>query len=498
MKAALGWVNTVVILVYLGGMLGVGWWFMKRKASSTTDAYFRGGQRVPWWVAGLSIFATMLSSLTFMGIPARSYATDMTWYIGQLPILLITPLVAFCYLPFFRKLNLTSAYEYLEKRFNAACRMFAAFSFLLLQVGRIAIVLYLPSLALASVSNIPMVVAIVGIGILCIIYTVIGGIEAVVWTDAIQALVLMGGAALCLWMAIFQMDGGLSALLSIVESDDKAWQNLHWRSLDWRTGTQSAPILFLEFFFNSFVSYTASQDVVQRYVTTRDIAAARRSLWANAVLSVFGSLVFFALGVAIYGFYKVHPENLDPTLTRADAILPSYVLGQLPNGLSGLVIAAIFAASQSTISSSLNSVSASWVRDVDARWLRPGREDGTYLNSAKWVVLIVGLLGIGIAVGMALAGIESAFQTFNTLIGLTAGSLGGLFALGIFSRSANGPGALTGALSGFVLVLGLYLTQSAVSGLLYACIGCVTAFGVGWLTSRLFPKIVPTGLSVRG
>ncbi|MBT8044603.1 MAG: hypothetical protein KJO79_06605, partial [Verrucomicrobiae bacterium] len=212
--ATFGWLNWVVVAFYLLAMVAVGYWFMKRESASSTEAYFRGGQKIPSWVAGLSIFATMLSALTFMGIPARAYATDISWWIGQLTILIVAPIVAFCYLPFFRKLNVTSAYEYLERRFGVAVRIFASLSFILFHIGRIAIVLYLPALAIAAVTGIDVTTAILIMSVLCIIYTVMGGIEAVVWTDAIQALVLMGGAILCFVFVIYKVDGGFSEVLN--------------------------------------------------------------------------------------------------------------------------------------------------------------------------------------------------------------------------------------------------------------------------------------------
>ncbi len=498
-RSAFGWLNWMVVIVYLGGMIAVGVWFMKREKSGTTDRYFRGGQRIPWWVAGLSIFATMLSSLTFMGIPARAYQTDVSWYLGQLPILLVVPLVALFYLPFFRKLNLTSAYEYLEKRFNLPCRIFAATSFIFFHIGRIAIVLYLPALALAVVSDIPVTTAILTIGVLCIIYTVIGGIEAVVWTDAIQALVLLGGAALCFILAVAQVDGGFGGMLQIASQDAKGFGNLDWRSLDWsRNATGSVLVLFVAFFFNSLVPYTSGQDVVQRYVTTKDIGAARKSLWMTMWMSVFGSMLFFGLGVAVYAFYKTHPGLLDPAMTKTDSILPYFIMHELPLGVSGLLIAAIFAASQSTISSSLNSIATSWSKDFDMRILRPNRADATYLSAAKWVVLVVGSLGTATALWLAKSDLQSAFAAFNTLIGLTAGSLGGLFALGVFTRRANGRGALLGAITGFALVVSLEVTKAPVAGLLYAFIGCAVCFITGWLASWLFPAAPATGLSRRG
>ena len=497
-KTAFGVLNWIIVAIYLGAMIGVGIFFMKREAAGTTEAYFRGGQRIPPWVAGLSIFATMLSSLTFMGIPARAFQTDVSWYIGQLSILLIVPIVATCYLPFFRKLDLTSAYEYLERRFSLACRLFASVSFTAFHLGRIAIVLYLPALALAAVSDIDVITAITVIGVLCLIYTVIGGIEAVVWTDAIQALVLMAGAILCFVLAAVHVDGGFAGMVEIAKTDHKLFENLRWDSFSFADGTTSAVVLFVAFFFNSFVPYTSSQDVVQRYVTTPDLAAARKSLKVTMWMSIFGSAVFFALGTAIYAFYKTHPERLDSALPAADSILPFYIIHELPVGISGLVIAAIFAASQSTVSSSLNSVATAYIKDIDARLLRPGRSDRTYLRTAQLVVVIAGLFGIGIAITMAESNIESAFKTFNMMIGLTAGSLGGLFALGVFTRRTNGTGALIGAFAGLISVLTLHLTNAPVSGLLYAFIGFAICFVVGWVASFVLPGHGDPTLSLRG
>jgi solute:Na+ symporter, SSS family len=304
---------------------------------------------------------------------------------------------------------------------------------------------------------------------------------------------------LCFFLAVAQVDGGLGGMLQIAAADAKGFSNLDWRSFDWSSNaTGSVFVLLLAFFFNSFVPYTAGQDVVQRYVTTKDIGAARKSLWVTMWMSVFGSMLFFGLGVAIYAFYKTHPGSLDPAMTKTDSILPYFIMHELPLGVSGLLIAAIFAASQSTISSSLNSIAASWSKDFDMRILRPNRADSAYLSAAKWVVVVVGSLGTATALWMAKSDLQSAFAAFNTLIGLTAGSLGGLFALGIFTRRANGAGAFIGAITGFTVVLGLELMKAPVAGLLYAFIGCAVCFVSGWLASWLFPKAPLTGLSCRG
>lgn len=484
-KREFGVGNWIIVATYLGGMVVIGYWFSKRGKS--TDDYFRGGQRVPWIVAGLSIFATMLSAITFMAIPARAYATDISWYIGQISILIVVPLVVLFYLPHFRKLDLTSAYEYLEHRFDLAARLFASLSFILFHIGRVAIVLYLPAIALAQVSSIDVVTCIVIIGVLCVIYTVMGGIEAVVWTDAVQAVVLIGGALLCLILVFTNIDGGISAAWNVAVEDEKLFQSLSW-DFNIGDGTTSIVILFVAFFFNALVPYTSGQDVVQRYVTTPTEKEAARSLWTTMWMSIFGSIVFFALGVALYVFYKSNPVALDPAMSKNDGILPFFILGELGKlgyGIAGLLIAAVFAAAQSTVSSSLNSVSTAYVTDFHARVFVPQGDDRSRLKVARIVVVLLGIVGILVAVAMAKSEMESAFKAFNSLIGLTAGSLGGLFALGVFNRSANAAGALTGALVAFASVITLYLTKAPITGLLYAFVGFAICFVVGSVTSLI-------------
>lgn len=451
-RSSFGVVNWLVVGTYLLGMVFVGYWFMKREAASSTDDYFRGGQRVPWWVAGLSIFATLLSSITFMAIPALSYASGWNKWSGQWPILLIVPLVIFAYLPFYRRLNITSAYEYLEARFNLAARLLASAAFIIFHIGRIAIVLYLPALALSSVTNISIVVAIVLIGVLCVIYTVMGGIEAVVWTDAIQALVLLGGALTCFFLVVFSVDGGMSAITDTLSREDK-FMSLDWTSLDISSSTQSGWIYLLGFFFAALPSYTSSQDVVQRYVTTASYQEAARSLWVNIVMSLVGSGIFFALGTALYVYYQQAPQKLDPAMVSNDGILPFFIMQNLPVGVAGLIIAGVFAAAQSTISSSLNSVAAAFVTDFYGRVLRPESADKQRLNVARNVVILLGVVGVVVAIWIAKSGMNSAFDAFNTFIGFILGPLAAMFALGIFVKHVGGKACLLGALVGIISVV---------------------------------------------
>jgi len=424
-KLDFGVVNWVVVAVYLLGMVGIGYWFMKRESASTTDAYFRGGQRVPFWVAGLSIFATMLSAITFMAVPGTAYATNWNGYIGQWPILIIVPLVVMFYLPFYRRLNVTTAYEYLEKRFNVATRVIGSITFMLFHVGRVAIVLYLPALALSSVTDINIFVAISVIGVLCVIYTVMGGIEAVVWTDAIQAMVLIGGALLCFGLIVSQVDGGMGAVGSAMSEQGKgltaSWS---FGDLSIAKGSTSGFVLFVAFMMANLPSYTSGQDVVQRYVTTPSEKDAARALWMNIGMVLIGTAIFFGLGTALFVFYQDQPELMDPALPAKDSVLPFFIMQNLPIGVAGLIIAGVFAAAQSTISSSLNSVATALVTDVYGRLLKPESSDAQRLGVAKWVVIILGLIGMGVSSYLAMIKTDEVFMLFNRFIGFALGPLG--------------------------------------------------------------------------
>ena len=471
-KQAFGWFNYAALGSYPLIMLAISY-FVGRKR--TSEEFFRGGQRIPWWAAGISIFATMLSSITYMAIPAKAYATDWLFIIGSAAVFLTSPLVVYLYLPFFRQLNITTAYEYLERRFNLAVRWFGSASFILLQIGRTAIVLYLPSLALATVTNLDIRVCIIGLGVISILMTFMGGIESVVWTDVAQTVILMAGALVTLVLIVVNTDGGLSGMFSVAARDEKLFQNLSW-SL-----SPSAPTFWVLLFGNAIgnlIQYTASQDVVQRYVTTPTERGAAKAIWTNAAMSIPAGLVFFGLGTALYVFYKSHPHRLDPTLGN-DAIYPLFMVRELPAGVAGLVVAGIFAAAQPT--SNLNSMATTVVVDFHDR-VRPHSADAIRLRLAQWVTVFFGIVGTLAALALATFDILSIYDVYLSVAGLTGGVLAGLFALGIFTRRANGTGALVGAILGTIALFAVQKYTNT-SFLLYGAVGITSCFLIGYFVS---------------
>ena len=475
-----GLLNYVVLFGYLFAMVAVGVYFTRK--NKNTEDYFRGGQSIPWWAAGCSIFATMLSSLTFTGIPSKAFAQDWVYAVGNFTIPVVAILAVFIALPFFRRINATSAYEYLERRFNRSVRWFGSISFMLFHVFRMAVVMSLTGLVLSIATPLTPTQSVLIMGALSIVYCTLGGIEAVIWTDTIQTFVLLGGALLALALLIAGIDGGVSGFLSKAADADKfAIANLHWDA----TQSQIALwVILVGGIAQNISSYSADQAVVQRYMTTSTRRLAARSIWMNGLLTIPSTLLFFGIGSALFAFYQSNPEKLDPTM-KTDQVFPLFIAREMPTGVAGLIVAAVFAAAQSTVSTSMNSTATAVVTDF-LRPLRCCNSETSYLNAARASTFLFGLVGTMIGLLFVNPDIKSLFDEFIKVIGLFMGVLGGLFVLGALVPRANGIGAMTGALAGAAVMVCLWQFTS-VNGYLYTASGIVSCVLVGLFASLLSP-----------
>ena len=470
-----GWINWVVLIAYLLMMIALGYYFMKRENGA--EDFFKGGGRIPWWAAGISIYATMLSAITYMAYPAKAFATNWTYYPMLVTILIVSFPVIRYYLPFFRRLNVTSAYEYLEHRFNAPLRLMASALFIIFMVARMALVLYLPSLALTAVTGIDIYICIVLMALITIVYCTMGGVEAVVWGDVVQGIILVGGAFLAIAYLVFSTEGGASGFLHIA-SDNGKFQLFDW-SFDYRSATFW--VVIIGGMANNLISYTSDQTVIQRYLTTKDEKAAKNSILLNGVMSVFVSVAFFAIGAGLYTFFKTHPAEMDYTMAKNDIVFPFFMMSQLPSGVAGLLIAAIFAATMSTISSNINSVATAFTVDFYQRF-KKNATDRNLLLTARYSSLISGVFGMLIALLMATWNILSLLDFFQEILGLLSSGLGGLFLMGIFFPRIGAKAATIGFVAGIVSV---FLTKNLTdtSFLLYGAIGMMVSVLVSWLVS---------------
>ena len=484
-----GLLNYLTLGAYLFGTLWLGLWFTSRNKS--TGDYFRAGRRIPWWVMGISI--GNISSISYMSIPAKAYAENWVVFWVNLPILLLAPLVIYVLLPVFSRLRSASAYDYLEKRFGLGARLYGATAFVLLQIGRMALVIYLPALALAAVTDINIILCILLIGMLSAVYSALGGIEGVIWTDFAQTVFLLGAALLSFLLIVLRLDGGLATLVQVANEHDK------FRLVNWSGDhtTNALWVVLLGSMFTQLVPYISDQSIIQRYQTTTDLPAARRAMWINAALAMVNTFIFLGVGTAIFVYYRFHPQELQ-RLPGPDAILPFFVAHELPAGVAGLVVAGIFAAAQSAISTSLNSTSTVIVTDFLQR-LGRSRVDAHWLRFAQWITVVLGVFAVGLACLLAVTTVDSAFDLFQRILGLSISGLGGLFVLGIFTRRANLAGAMTGAIASAAV---LYWVQghTRVHVYLYALIGITVCVATGYVTSLVFPSTrrVEPGLTARG
>jgi len=447
------YIDWIVIGIYFLGMLCVGYYFSKRV--KTTEDYFSAGHRVPAWVTACSIYATMLSSISFLAIPASIYAGGILRGMGPIGIMLIIIWVGNIFVPFFRRIQVETAYEYLEKRFDRSFRLISSGAFILFHIIRIAIVLYLPILAIQqALPNVNPIILTAIIGILCVSYTSIGGIEAVLWSDTIQTIVLLVGALLICYFGFSAIPEGQSAW-TILKEGDKLISGAEWGfSL---TGTTLIGMI-IGGFVNSIYAYIGSQDVVQRYNVTPNEEAAKRSLFLNIPLLIVSMTIFIGMGAALYVFYNIKGGTPLPSSVHGNAILPYFIVSYMPIGIGGLIIAAIFAASQSTVSSSLNSLSTCITLDFVGSFNK-NLKDKTKLTIARSVSWGIGLISSLLAIQFLIRGQGDIFLYFQVIIGLFGGPVAGLFLLGIFFNNVGTKAAWIGFISS--ISVAIYISDPA-------------------------------------
>ncbi len=467
------------IALYFLVLVGMGLYFAR--GENDTETFFLGGRKIPWWAVGISIFGTSLSSITYVAIPANAYAGNWLGMLSNLGIVLVAPFVVYYFIPHFRKAPIATAYEYLERRFNVATRIYGSLIFIMFQLGRMAIVLFIPSIALSAATGMSIPLCILAMGILATVYTVLGGIEAVIWTDVLQAVVLLSGAVLALYLVVSGVDGGAVAVVREAQAYDK----LHLFNWSWDITTNAVWVCVIGQFFTMLYPYTADQTMVQRYLSTATERDARRAVWTNAIMTIPVSLLFFGLGTALWAFFRSHPADLDPNL-KNDAILPLFIMAEFPVGLKGIIIAGIFAAAMSSLDSSMNSLASVLVNDYYRRFVTNVQEKSA-LRLARVLTVVLGVFGTGAALFLTTLESTSLFDTYLKLLGMAGGGLAGVMALGMLTKRAHGWGAITGALvsSGCVYFVSAYnLTHFYMHG----AVGFLVAFGIGYLLSTVFPR----------
>ena len=475
-KPDFGILNYSILSIYLIVLVAMGIYFSKSEKS--TEDFFLAGRRIPAWAAGVSIFGTLLSAVTFMALPAKVYGSNWHYFLGNMSIIIVAaPVTAIIFIPFFRRLNITTAYEYLEMRFSLAVRLLASLIFIIFQLLRMGVVLFLPAIALSTVTGIDVRATILLMGILCTVYTVLGGIKAVIWTDVLQVIVLLFGALLCVIIIMFDMGGDIVELTGSAFAQGKF--SLGDMRLDFTAPTLIVILLVMPAAFSTYVS---DQTVVQRYLTTKNEKEAKKSLWVGAWLAVPGSLLFFSLGTLLFIFYSGHPERLNAGMGN-DSIFPWFILHELPPGVSGLLIAGVFAAAMSSLDSSMNSVAAAITTDFVVRF-KSSISERRRLTLARTLTCILGAFGTITALVMTVYDIKSLWDIIQIIIYPFIGALGGLFLLGVATRRANAIGGFCGIICAACAVF-IVQFKTPLHGILYVLVAVTVTFTAGYIISIL-------------
>ena len=335
---------------------------------------------------------------------------------------------------------------------------------------------------MTAVTGINIYICIVLMAAITIVYCTMGGVEAVVWGDVIQGIILVGGAFLAAGYLIVNTGQGADDFLRL------AWDNDKFRLFDWSFDYRNACfwVVILGGLANNLISYTSDQTVIQRYLTTKDERSAARGILTNGLMSVFVTIAFFTIGTGLYTFFKTHPAAMDMTMAKTDAIFPFFMMSQLPAGLAGLLIAAVFAATMSTIASNINSVSTAFTIDLYKK-LYPSLSSSTTLRVARVAGVVTGVVGMLIAILMATVNIQSLLDYFNTILGLLSGGIGGLFLMGIFFPRIGARAALIGFLCGTAAVFYMNFLTS-VNFLLFGFVSMGVSVLVAYILSFLFPE----------
>ncbi len=462
-------VDIVVLVVYFLAMAAMGPYFARKNKS--TDNYFLGGRSFPGWLIGLSMFATSISSITFVAYPGDAFKTAYIRFIPCLMLPLGIYIAAKVFLPFYRRARITSAFEYLEVRFGSGVRAYAATVFIIGQVTRLGMILYLVSMLVQEMTGLNAQYSILIGGVITSFYTITGGIEAVIWTDFFQSFLLWFGGFAILVLVIMGIDGGLGTIISVATQDGKfmlgdlnsATGMLEKAPWGFSISEKTVVMMLLIGLTNWLTEYSSNQNVIQKYVATKNPKEATQAIWICCLCSVPTWAFFMFLGTSLYVYFKLNPDPavaamLDGT-SKADAIIPYFVVQKMPAGLSGLVIAGVLAAAMSSLSSSINAISAVGITDIYRRHLAKDKTEKHYMNAARLVSLAASVLMLGFAFVLLSFTDKTLQDTGSKLVAILAGGLLGLYFLGFLTSRGDGRAVAVGIVCTLAFSLWLFLVE---------------------------------------
>jgi SSS family transporter len=482
------WLDYTIFVAYLIASAVIG--LLSGGKGKTLSDYFLADRGVNRYVVAMTIMAALFSGISYLAAPAEVYQHGIGFTVVLLSFFIATPFTAIWLIPHFYNSRYFTAYHFFQDRFGLSVRLLASGLFILRVSFWLGAATFAPALAIKSVTGLPLSFTILCTGLISTIYTMKGGMKAVIWTDVMQLCVLFGGQLLIMIIGTSKVDGGLMGVWETAKAGGRL--NISF-SLDPQVRITLWAALIGGAFLN-LVQMATDQVSVQRYLTAKSMRDAQKALWIKLWLFLPVFAVFYGTGLVLYAFYQQNPDPAAAKLVAgaADQILPHFVVTQLPFGLPGLLIAAIFAASMSTISAGVNSLTSATLCDFYQTLEKEKVPEAVQVRRARWWTLIYGVLVTLLA--FVFAGLDkNLIESVNTLMGLIGGPMLGLLLLGMFTKRADTRGALIGCMAG--LAAGAFFTfykvspgpgkapVQLVSFLWFTMISSLFTLGVGLLTS---------------
>ena len=483
--------DLIVFFIYMAGITLFGLSFFRKNRSS--GAFTLGNQSLPRWVLSMSIFATFVSSISFLALPGNAFQGNWNAFVFSLSIPVAAIIAVRFFVPLYRRINSPSAYTFLEERFEPWARIYVSVCYLLTQLMRVGTILYLLAMTVNAVFGWNIALVIVVTGIVVALYSMLGGLQAVVWTDAIHGLVLIAGALLTAVFITVNMPEGPGQLFRIATEQQKF-------SLGSFGSELTAPTFWVVLVYGIFINlqnFGIDQNYVQRYMAARSDRDAARSALNGGLIYIPVSMFFLFIGTGLYAFYQsgaavLSPELADPAM--GDRVFPYFIVNSLPAGVSGLLIASVFAAGMSTVSTSFNSSATVFLTDYYKRYFRQGAGDRDSMRVLYISSMVISLLGV--LIGIAMINVKSALDAWWKLASIFSGGMLGLFLLAAFTRIKTPMAAAIGAVFGVVVILylsagPLVFGEDIPGGKIHAYLaivfGTIAIFFTGFFISWLIP-----------
>jgi solute:Na+ symporter, SSS family len=470
-------IDQAIILLYLAGMIFIGWRMAGKQ--HTVEDFFLAGRRMPWLAVAMSMFASVTSAVTYMGVPGMAYSENIALLAVCVVSPLLAPVLIYLFYPVYDRLHVTTSYEYLEHRFGRGGRFLASGLFLLARLGWMATVVYAPALALSVATSLPLWSTILLMGILATTYTVLGGLSAVIWTDVVQFSLMVLGAVWVAVSLILRVPDGLAGIWTIAEAHNHIQVASAKISIYEMTGL----VVGITFFFQLMQEYGTDQVTVQRLMAVKDMRGRMRAILFNAGTDLVVIALLLFVGLGLFAFYQGNPGAL-PSTIDGDSVLPYYVVTALPVGAAGLLLAAIFAAAMSSMDSGINSLATVVINDFVRPLRRDALSDPATLRLARILTLAFGLAATLLA--FAVSSLGQIIKAYTTFISLFSAPVLALFLLGMLTKRGSLSGWLTGCAASIPLTLWLQHIVKA-HWVYYFPFSFFVCFLVAYATSLVFP-----------